>query len=167
MRLASVHLVALTVYVCVLFLGFAVILGVVPDKSTWLGFKIDFDPRLFGGATIYMMLIAPFAFVGMLIFFALLRAKVIAIVVLLVSSIAFSIAFLNHAAFLKFVVFLDQKDIPLLNNRDVALFRYWVSDGNGHLWIGIVWAGVTAALAHHLVYAALKPRVVKESVSHA
>jgi len=36
-----------------------------------------------------------------------------------------------------------------------------------YLWIGMVWAGVMAALIHHhLIYAALRPHVIKESISY-
>jgi hypothetical protein len=49
----------------------------------------------------------------------------------------------------------------------VTLIERWMSRGEGHLWAGILWAGVTATFAHHVVYTALKPRVIKESVSYA
>ncbi|MDB5516232.1 MAG: hypothetical protein JWQ17_2990 [Tardiphaga sp.] len=146
MRLASANLFALAIYVCALLCCFA--------------FTLGFS---FSGAVIYMVLAGPAAFALGLIYFVLLRARTAAIVVLAVLSIALGFAFLNHNAFMKFVVFVDQKDFA---NREVALFRQWMSNGNGDQWIRIVWAGVTAALAHHLVYAALNPRVVKESVSH-
>jgi hypothetical protein len=129
MRLASAHLLALVVFVFALYCCFAFVLS---------GFKFDFEG--FGFAAIYMMFIGPFALILMLVYFALLRASKLAIIILFVSSIALGLAF---------------------------LFRNGIINASVSLFVGIVWAGVTAALAHHLVYTALKPRVIKESVAHA
>ncbi len=136
MRLASAHLLALVVFLFTLYCGFGLLLGL--SGNLRYGFKFDF--RAFEFAAIYMMFIGPFALILMLVYFALLRASKVAIIILLVSSIALGLAF---------------------------LFRNGIINGNVYLFIGIVWAGVTATLAHHLAYAVLKPRVIKESVSHA
>jgi hypothetical protein len=136
MRLASAHLLALVVFVFALYCCFGFLLGL--SGNLRYGFK--FDLKAFEFAAIYMMFIGPFALILMLVYFALLRASKVAIIILFVLSIALGLAF---------------------------LFRNGIINGNVYLFIGIVWAGVTAALAHHLVYAVLKPRVIKESVSHA
>jgi hypothetical protein len=134
MRLTFAHVIALVVYACVLFLCFALLLGLGGN----LRFGFRFNSQAFGFAVIYMMFIRPFALILMLVYFALLRASMRAIIVLLVPSMI-GFAFLS-------------KILP--------------TGAGVYLWIGIVWAGVTAALVHHLVYAALRPRVIKESISH-
>ena len=136
MRLASAHVMALVVYICALYGCFAFLLGISGDLRS--GFRFEF--KAFEFAIIYMMFIGPFALILMLVYFAALRARILAIVVLLVSSIVLGLGF---------------------------LFKNSMISGDHYLLISIVWAGVTAALAHHLVYAALRPRVIKESVSHA
>jgi cellulose synthase/poly-beta-1,6-N-acetylglucosamine synthase-like glycosyltransferase len=162
MRLALAHLLALVVYVCVLYCCYGFILGYAGNSLS--DFKFDF--RAFQGAAIYMMLAGPFAFILMLVYFALLRGHMLAIAILLVFSIVLGFAFSYHESFIGLLAFLKQRDIPLLNGG-VTLVERWMTRGEGHLWAGILWAGVTAALAHHLVYAALRPRLVKESVSYA
>jgi TRAP-type C4-dicarboxylate transport system permease small subunit len=134
MRFAFAHVMALVIYICVLFFCFALVIGL--GGNLRLGYR--FDSQAFGFAIIYMMFIGPFALILMLVYFALLRASMRAIIILLVPSII-GFAFLSRI---------------LLIRADV------------YLWIGIVWAGVTAALVHHLVYAALRPRVLQESISH-
>ena len=136
MRLALAHLLALVVYICALYGCFAFLLGVSGDLRS--GFK--FESQAFEFAIIYMMFIGPFALVLMLVYFAALRARILAIIILLLSSIVLGLGF---------------------------LFKNSMISGDHYLSISIVWAGVTAALAHHLVYAAFRPRVIKESVSHA
>ena len=136
MRLASAHVMALLVYICALYGCFAFLLGISGDLRS--GFRFEF--RAFEFAILYMMFIGPFAFILMLVYFAALRARILAIIILLVSSIVLGLGF---------------------------LFKFSMISGDRYLGISIVWAGVTAALAHHLVYAALRPRVIKESVSHA
>ena len=162
MRLALAHLLALVVYICALYGCFAFLLGISGDLRS--GFR--FESQVFGFAIIYMMFIGPFALVLMLVYFAVLRARILAIVILLVSSLSLGLAFSSYTGFMGLLDFLEQRDLPFLKGG-VALLKHWMSKGEGQLGIGIIWAGVTAALAHHLVYAALKPRVIKESVSHA
>ena len=162
MRLASAHLLALVAYVFGLHCCFAFILGYA--GSSLLNFRFDFGAFQF--AVLYMMFIGPFAFILMLVYFALLRVRTFAIAILLVSSILLGLAFSSYTGFMGLLDFLEQRDFPFLKGG-VALLKHWMSKGEGHLGIGIIWAGVTAALAHHLVYATLKPRVIKESVSHA
>jgi hypothetical protein len=124
MRLAAAHVLALVVYIFALYGCFALLLG---------GGK--FSSEVSGFAFIYMMFVGPFALILMLVFFAVLRARNLAISILLVLSAALGIT--------------------------------WASgSSNTNLVIGVVWAGVTAALVHHLVYAALKPRMTMETVTH-
>ena len=162
MRLALAHLLALVVYVCVLYCCYGFILGYAGNSLS--NFKFDF--RAFQFAAIYMMFVGPFAFILMLIYFALLRAHVFAIAILLVISIVLGFVFSYHESFMGLLAFLGQRDIPLLN-EGVTLIERWMTRGEGHLWVGVLWAGVMAAFAHHLVYVALKPRVAKESISYA
>jgi cellulose synthase/poly-beta-1,6-N-acetylglucosamine synthase-like glycosyltransferase len=162
MRVALAHLLALVAFVCVLYCCYGFILGYAGNSLS--DFKFDF--RAFQGAAIYMMFAGPFAFILMLIYFALLRGHTFAIAILLVFSVVLGFAFSYHESFMGLLAFLKQRDIPLLNGG-VTLVEGWMTRGEGHLWAGILWAGVTAALAHHLVYAALRPRLVKESVSYA
>jgi hypothetical protein len=162
MRLALAHLLALVVYVCVLYCCYGFILGYAGNSLS--DFKFDF--RAFQGAAIYMMLVGPFAFILMLVYFALLRVHMFAVAILFVFSVVLGFAFSYHESFMELLAFLKQRDIPLLNGG-VTLIERWMARGEGHLWAGVLWAGVTATLAHHLVYAALRPRVVKGSVSYA
>jgi hypothetical protein len=162
MRLALAHLLALVAFVCVLYCCYGFILGYAGNSLS--DFKFDF--RAFQAAAIYMMLAGPFAFVLMLIYFALLRAHTFAIAILLVFSVVLGFAFSYHETFMGLLAFVKQRDIPLLNGGAILIER-WMMRGDGHLWSGILWAGVTATLAHHLVYVAVKPRAVKESIAYA
>jgi hypothetical protein len=145
MRLALAHLLALVAFLGGLYSCFAFILGY--GGTSLLNFR--FSHEAFGFALIYMMFIGPFALILMLLYFGLLRARKLAVTVLVILSIALGFAFTDYETFLA-----------------VAPFRQWMSRGNSHLWIGIVWAGVTATLAHHLAYGALRPRRTKEATSH-
>src|SRR3954470_18052041 len=104
MRLAAAHVLALVVYIFALYGCFVLLLG---------GGK--FSSEVSGFAFIYMMFVGPFALILMLVFFAVLRARNLAISILLVLSAVLGIT--------------------------------WASgSSNTNLVIGVVWAGVTAAL---------------------
>jgi hypothetical protein len=135
MRLAVAHVSALVVYVGALYLCFALPLG-LGGGPVW-GYQ--FNSAAFEFAILYMMFIGPFALILMLAYFALLRARPLAIMILLVLSLV---------------------------GLGFAL-RIVPVRGDAYSWIGIIWAGVTAALVHHLVYAALKPHGTREPVSYA
>src|SRR6478609_423025 len=72
----------------------------------------------------------------------------------------------HPVGFIELLDSLEQGDRPFVKGA-ATLLKHWMGKGEGHQAIGGIWVVVTAALAHHLVYAALKPRVIKESVSHA
>ena len=137
MRLAAAHVLALVAYIGALWCCFALLLGVSGDLRSGIRFERQ---GTFEFAVIYMMFIGPVAFFLLLVYFAALRARMLAIGVLFASSIVLGLVFLYKSSI-------------------ISVDRY--------LLIGIVWIGVTAALAHHVVYAALRPRVIKEPVSHA
>jgi hypothetical protein len=162
MRLALAHLLALVAFVVVLFYCVAFIVGYA--GTSLLNFRISSDA--FPWALIIMMFSGPFALILMLGYFALFRARTFAIAILLVSSISLGLAFSNYFGFIELLDSLEQGDRPFVKGV-ATLLKHWMGKGGWHQGIGGVWAAVTAALAHHLVYAALKPRVIKESVSHA
>src|SRR3954447_10645957 len=135
MRLAFAHLLALVVYVCVLYCCYGFILGYAGNSLS--DFKFDF--RAFQGAAIYMMFAGPFAFILMLIYFALLRARRFAIAILLVFSVVLGFAFSYHEGFMGLLAFLKHRDIPLLNGGAILIER-WMMRGEGYLWAGILWA---------------------------
>jgi hypothetical protein len=161
MRLALAHLLALAAYVVVLLCCIAFVAGYA--GSSLLNFRISSDA--FPWAVILMMFVGPFALILMLVYFALFRARTFAIVILLVSSISLGLAFSSYFGFMELLDSLEQGDRPFLK-AGATLLKHWMGKG-GNQGIGGIWAFVTAALAHHLVYAALKPRVIRESVSHA
>ena len=142
MRLALANVLALVAYVGVIWTCFAFIMGFATNPMVPLGFTTRLDNETFGFAIIYMMVVAPVALLIMLIYFIAFRARPLAIAALAVAAILLSIAFMS----------------PLLN------LPGWPGGSHGNVgvrgWIMIVWAGVTAALAHHIVFALIRPRRV-------
>lgn len=143
-RLALANLLALVAYAGVIWFCFAFILSFATNDATPWGFTVKLNSESFGFALIGMMFIAPIALLIMLMYFIAFRARPLAIAALAAVAVMLSIAFMS----------------PLLHlpgwpggSRSV--------DVRG--WIMLVWAGVTAALAHHVVFALFRPRRGLES----
>jgi hypothetical protein len=138
-RLALANVLALVAYVGVIWFCFAFIMGFATNSAAPWGFTVKLNNESFGFALIYMMFIAPIALLVMLIYFIAFRAGALAIAALVAVAVMLSIAFMS----------------PWLH------LPGWPG-GNGNLdvrwWIMIVWASVTAALAHHVVFAFFRPR---------
>jgi hypothetical protein len=143
-RLALANILALVVFVCVIWCCFAFIMGFATNSAAAFGFTFKLDHETFGFAMIYMMFIGPFALLLMLLYFGLFRARPHAIMVL-----AF-VAVVLGAAFMTPVLSLPGWPGGKTFGMDVRV------------WIMIVWAGVTATLAHHLVFAIIRPGRVPE-----
>jgi len=137
-RLAFANVLALVAYVGVIWTCFSFLLGFATNPMVPLGFTVELNKGTFGFAIIDMVVVAPVALLIMLIYFAMLRTGPLAIVALAVVAIALSIAFMS----------------PLLH------LGGWPGGPHDSVreWIGVVWAGVTAALAHHIVFALFRPR---------
>ncbi len=139
MRLALANVLALIAYVGVIWTCFAFILDFATTPFSPWGFKARLDHETFGFAAIFMVLYGPFELMGMLVYFIAFRARLLAIVALAVTAIVLSIAFMT----------------PLLH------LPGWPGGSHGQVdvrgWIMFVWAGVTATLAHHIIFALIRP----------
>ena len=136
MRLALANVVALIAYVGALWVCFAFILGFALNDRAPLGFTYQLNRDSFSFAGIYMMFFGPFALLLTLVYFALLRARRIAIWLLAGAVVMTS--------------------LPILGWPDVS------DEAQLRLSIMIVWAGVAAALVHHVVFYVLRPHVRRE-----
>jgi len=143
-RLALANVLALVAYVGVIWFCLAFIMNFATNSAAPWGFTVKLNGESFGFALIGMMFMGPIALLIMLIYFIAFRARPLAIAALAAVAVMLSIAFMS----------------PLLQlpgwpggSRSV--------DVRG--WIMVVWAGVTAALAHHVVFALFRPRRVLEN----
>lgn len=142
MRLALANVLALVSYVAALWTCVAVTLGFATNPDAPWGFTIRLNNETFGFAVIGLMFTGPLFLIAGLIYFAAFRARPWAIATLAVAAILLSIAFMT----------------PLLN------LPGWPGGSRGGVdvrgWIITVWVGVTATLAHHIVFALVRPRRV-------
>ena len=133
MRSSAANALAILVYIFVIWVCFATVVSFAADPHASMGFTVRFERGSFTFATIFMVLVAPIAFCVMLLYYIAFQARGYAILVLAAAAILLSVAGMS----------------PILK---------WLGDPdsnhNARHWVMIVWAGVVAALAHHLVIAA-------------
>jgi hypothetical protein len=139
LRLVFANMLALFAYVGVIWSCFAFAVSFATDSAAPWGFTAKLNNESFAFAVLYMMSAVPVAFLMMWLYFIAFRARPLAIAALAAVVVMLGFAFIS-----------PWPHLPdwLGRNGNVNVQR----------WIMTVWAGATAALAHHVVFALFRPR---------
>jgi len=91
-RLVLVNLLALVVFILALWFSLAFVLGFATNSAATLGFTARLDHESFGLAFLFVLLMAPYACLAVLVYLVAFRARPPAIGVLAVVVVMLSVA---------------------------------------------------------------------------